>query len=158
MATKRNEVAKMNREKFLDMFNILVDTYKPKVLFDTDDYYNQVRYLPDDVLKTLRSRIVEQCGFLPKPAELKKIAQEFQTPYVKKEHPDINYDDCFCGKPVYNAMIDPYRCKECYEKDQERISAEHKRLIDLGLPVDQVCKGDSRPLKNTLEKAMAKLV
>jgi len=111
----------MNRENFIDMFNDLIKRYRSKTTFETDDYYNQVRYLPDHVLDNLRVKIIESCDYLPKPAELKKIAREFKTPYQKPDPPDINYDNCIKhpDKPVYKSLVDPYACKKCYEEKLE---------------------------------------
>ena len=148
----------MNRERFLDMFNKLIGLYGAKKTFDADDYYHQVQYLPDSVLDKIKARIIEQCEYLPKPAELKKIAKEFALPFtVKQSNPDINYDNCWCGEPVYNSHVEAYLCKHHYELRQDEIIREKRSLKAMGYPVDHVCRGDSKPLQALLLSAMGKL-
>ena len=122
----------MNRESFLDMFKELAKSYGAKKVFEPDDYYGMVKYVPTAKLDDLRKRIIEECEYLPKPSELKKIAYEFNTrttPY-EAEDPCIS-----CGLPAQEGS---YYCKKCAELHEEYIEKVHKSFIANGYPVDQV--------------------
>lgn len=109
----------MDRDKFILMLNELLDTYNPKTRFGFDDYYNQVKYLRDNDIPRLRARIIENCEYFPKPAELKKIADEFRPQKTVGDKPrEVSY--CFCGNIVHedgNGL--------CLKHSDEKYDREH---------------------------------
>lgn len=130
--------------------------YQSKTKFEADDYYNQVKFLPESSLEPLREKIIASCDYLPKPAELKRISKDlgFQ-PVKKKEHPDINFDNCItvkCNQPVYKSLSNPYYCKKCSEMLDTRTKKATSDLKQLGYPVGQTSSGSDKPLKKLLER------
>lgn len=144
----------MDRESFREIINYLIDRFNPRSTFELDDYYDQVKYIPNDLIKDLRKKIIESCEYFPKPAELKKIAQEFKLPYTKPLDVRINYDNCIIhqDKPVYKSIEDPYYCKECHEEKKKNRERQHEQYKDMGFPVDQWNTKET-PLKAILERS-----
>lgn len=150
----------MERDTFRKILNYLIDKFQPRVTFEFDDYFDQVMYVPESYAKDLRKKIIEECDYFPKPAELRKIAKDYKIPYQQPtQHPNINYDNCMVhhDRPVYKSLADPYSCKECFEHKQNEIALHHKRYKELNYPVDSWNKKENSQLKQLLEKVKHEL-
>lgn len=154
----------MDREKFVVLLKKLEDKYPPsRSNFTTDDYYKQIQYLNDNCLDKLEDRIMEQCHSFPSTKQLYTIGLEFRMPFQKKEHPDINYDNCsvyydngdICGMPVYKSAVDPYKCKKHYEQHLQYLKDTHctPEAIDYyeNGPRRMPDTEEYQPLRKTLE-------